>query len=62
MTSQNVEYGAQIMVAPQNPFFYPVVDNLYSEIVLTLRDQNGNNLDLIDTNMNAVLLLRPRKY
>ena len=61
MTSNNQEYGSQILVSPQSVFYFKIADGSYSEIVLTLRDQDNNDLYNLDTNMNAVLLVRDQQ-
>lgn len=55
-----VDYGAQILINPQHPFYYNVRANKVNEIVVTFRDQDNRDLGVLDTAMTVTLLLKDR--
>lgn len=58
MTSMNQSFGTQLMIEPKNLFFFRINNGSYSDITVTLRDQDNNDLANVDNNINAVLLVR----
>ena len=58
--SPNVAYSEQIIIQPQQLLWFPVLDSNYSYIDVQFRDQNGNALQIIDTNIVLTLLVRNR--
>jgi hypothetical protein len=55
-----VEYGSQIIISPQNVFYFPVVGNKFEEIVVTFRDQDNRDLQILDTNITVTLVLKDK--
>lgn len=56
--NSTVEYGQQIIISPQNLFYFPVIGNKFSEIVVILKDQDNRDLGVLDVNMTVTLILR----
>ena len=59
--SPQVSYTSQINIQPSVLQWYKCIDQTYSYITVELKDQNGNDLALIDTNWVVTLLLRPKQ-
>lgn len=58
--NSTVEYGSQIVISPQNVFYFPVVGNKFEEIVVTFRDQDNRDLQILDTNITVTLVLKDK--
>ena len=57
--SPNVGYASQIIIQPNELFWYRAIDQNYSYIELTFTDQTGADLQVLDTNIVASLVIRP---
>lgn len=57
----NVSYGSQQAVEPRLNLWYPVIPQLYNEIVVTIRDEQGRDIEILDTNMVVTLLFKNKK-
>lgn len=60
-TSSNITYGLQIPVEPKNRNWYPVGDQSYQSITLTLSDPYNGDIQVLDTDMTATIIIRPRR-
>lgn len=59
--SPNVEYSSQIIIQPQTMLWFKILDQNYSYIDIQFKDQNGNNLQVLDNNIVVTLLVRNSK-
>ena len=58
--SPNVSFGSLITVQFPWPSFQQVIEGNYQNITIFFTDQNGNALNIIDTNLVVVLVMRDR--
>lgn len=56
--SPTVPFGTQIQEKPFFPLFMQIADGFYPEIVITLRDENYQPLNIRDAHISATLLIR----
>ena len=56
--SFNVSSGVQMVLEPKNLIFYRVVDAQYTYISVEFKDQNGNDITLLDPDISLNLLMR----
>ena len=56
----NTTYGSYMTYQPSFPIFFDSNNGYYDNIVLEFYDQNGNALDIIDTNITATILLKDK--
>ena len=56
--TSNVSYGSLISVIPNPQIFFPVADGTYSQLTITLVDQNNRPLPILDPEINATLYFR----
>lgn len=54
----NAKYGSLISIRPNIELWMPVTPNIYSELSFSLFDQNFNPMQLLDTQILAVILIR----
>ena len=54
----DVAYGSQLIINPNNPYFFKALDRDYTEIRIYLTDQQNRPLEVLDREITAVLLLR----
>jgi hypothetical protein len=56
--SPTVAFGSQIQEKPFFPLFMQVADGYYQDVVITLRDENYQPLNIRDAHISLVLLIR----
>lgn len=56
----NASYGSYMTYQPSYPIFFDSNNGYYDTINLEFYDQNGNALDMIDTNVTASILLKDK--
>lgn len=56
----NATYGSYMVYQPPFPVFFDSNNGYYDNIELSFYDQNGNALDIIDTNITATILLKDK--
>lgn len=56
----NTTYGSYMTYQPSFPIFFDSNNGYYDGIELNFYDQNGNSLDILDTNITATILLKDK--
>lgn len=51
-------FGGQIKYEPTYPIYYKIGNGRYPKISVWFTDNNGNNLDIVDTNITITLFLK----
>lgn len=54
-------FGSQIQIQPAFPLYYKANDGAYTQLVITLSDQNNNPINVIDPDMSITLLVRKKQ-
>lgn len=58
----NAIFGSQIVYEPTNPYWFTVNDSSYSNLTITICDQNGNPInDMLENNMIITVGLRSKQ-
>ena len=57
-TNNNALFGEMIDASPNSPTFIPCSNNSFKEIIVSFFDQNGNNLNILDSNLLIKLLFK----
>jgi len=57
-TNNNALFGEMIDASPNSPTFIPCSNNSFKEIIASFYDQNGNNLNILDSNLLIKLLFK----
>lgn len=57
----NVTYGSQIIIDDFNLVWLPISERSYPNITLTFRDQNYRDLELLDNQIIATILIREKQ-
>ncbi len=59
--SPNAQYGSLISSSPPNFAFCDVLNARYTDFTLRILDQNGSNIQLLDTSLVISLLFKPKE-
>lgn len=60
--SFTTEFGLPQIIEPAIPFFYPIANNSYHQLILWISDQEGRYALLQDPSIQVTLLLRKKNY
>ena len=56
----NVSYGSQVNIQPRLEQFYTIIPQIYTEIVLTIKDELNRDIEILDPNMIITLIIRQK--